>query len=259
MTHVKAQAMDQTANQTVLVHEAAGIMRIHLNRPEKKNALTQAMYHTMNQALLAANTRTDEIAAVLITGAGETFCAGNDLADFLRQEELTATAPVFQFLTTLATIQVPVVAAVQGHAIGIGTTLLLHCDLVYAADNAQFALPFVNLGLVPEAASSQLLPLLCGHVKAAELLLLGEPFSAARAEQLNVVNQVLPASELEKRVEEVIQALAVQPKASLREAKRLLKTPIQPVPERIALELKSFLALLASPATQARIAAIKNK
>jgi len=238
----------------VIVSEQGGVMRIHLNRPEKKNALTQHMYQTMNDALLDAHAREDDIAAVLITGAGDVFCAGNDLGDFLRHGEMNANSPVFQFLTTISSVHVPVVAAVQGPAVGIGTTLLLHCDLVYAADTARFVMPFVDMGLVPEAASSQLIPLLCGHVKAAELLLLGETIDSHKAEQFNLLNKVVPLKDLERTVNEVMQALAAKPRASLRLSKKLLKTPIQPVQERIALELKDFLQVLASPATQALIA-----
>ncbi len=236
------------------VSEENGVLRIHLNRPAKKNALTQQMYQTMNDALLDANARADDIAAVLISGAGDVFCAGNDLADFLRHGEMNADSPVFQFLATISSVHVPIVAAVQGPAVGIGTTLLLHCDLVYAADTARFVMPFVDMGLVPEAASSQLLPLLCGHVKASELLLLGETIDGHKAEQLNMVNQVVPLAELEQTVAAIMQTLAAKPRASLRLSKKLLKTPLQPVSERIALELKDFLKVLASPATQAIIA-----
>ncbi len=238
----------------VMVSEEQGIMRIHLNRPDKKNALTQQMYQTINDALVDANAREDDIAAVLITAGGDVFCAGNDLGDFLRHGEMNAQSPVFQFLATVSSIQVPVVAAVQGPAVGIGTTLLLHCDLVYAADTARFVMPFVDMGLVPEAASSQLLPLLCGHVKASELLLLGETVDAQQAVQLNLVNKVVALGALESTVNQVMQALAAKPRSSLRLSKKLLKTPMQPVQERIALELKDFVKLLASPATQALIA-----
>lgn len=236
------------------VSEENGVLRIHLNRPAKKNALTQQMYQAMNDALLDANAREDDIAAVLITAAGDVFCAGNDLADFLRHGEMNANSPVFQFLATISSVHVPIVAAVQGPAVGIGTTLLLHCDLVYAADTARFVMPFVDMGLVPEAGSSQLLPLLCGHVKASELLLLGETIDGHKAEQFNIVNKVMPLPELEPAVAAVMQALAAKPRASLRLSKKLLKTPLQPVPDRIALELKDFLKVLASPATQKIIA-----
>jgi|SRR5690554_1383696 len=247
--------MTADANNKVVVTEENSVLRIHLNRPEKKNALTQQMYQVMNDALQDANAREGDIAAVLITGAGDVFCAGNDLGDFLRHGELNANSPVFQFLATISSVQVPIVAGVQGPAVGIGTTLLLHCDLVYAADTARFVMPFVDMGLVPEAASSQLLPLLCGHVKATELLMLGETIDGQQAQQLNIVNKVVALNELEATVNTVMANLASKPRASLRLTKKLLKTPQQPVTERIALELKDFLQVLSSPATQAIIAA----
>lgn len=238
----------------VQITEQEGFLRIHLNRPEKKNALTQDMYAQMTFALKDAETRSNDIAAVVISSAGDVFCAGNDLGDFLNHGELTLDSPVFQFLETISTLNVPVVAQVQGPAVGIGTTLLLHCDLVYASENSVFVMPFVDMGLVPEAASSQLLPLLCGHVKAAELLLLGETIDAAKAEQFNIINKVVSSQELETVVAGVAQSLASKPKQSLRLSKKLLKTPTEEVPKRIQRELKDFLRVLASEETQQIIA-----
>ncbi|RUO35372.1 enoyl-CoA hydratase-related protein [Aliidiomarina sanyensis] len=239
-----------------LVHvtEHERIIRIHLNRPAKKNALTQDMYQTMTDTLRAANAR-DDIAAVVFTGEGDLFCAGNDLADFLRHGELKSDSPVFQFLETIASVDVTLVAGVQGAAIGIGTTLLLHCDLIYAAEGTTFVMPFVDMGLVPEAGSSQLVPLLCGHAKAAELLLLGAPFDAKKAYELNIINQVLPAAGLADHLNTVAAELAKKPLQSLRRSKRLLKAQPEPINERIQRELKDFLQVLASPETQAIIAA----
>lgn len=239
----------------VVISEAQGIVHIHLNRPEKRNALTQAMYQEMTDALKSADAREQEVAAVLITGAGDLFCAGNDLGDFLRHGELKPDSPVFQFLTVISSITVPVVAGVQGAAVGIGTTLLLHCDLVYAAEGTQFVMPFVDMGLVPEAASSQLVPLLCGHAKASELLLLGATIDADKAERYNLINKVVSPSELEPTLKQVMAELSRKPKRSLRLSKKLLKTPLQPVQERIQLELKDFLQVLASEETQAIISA----
>lgn len=240
-------------SEHVIVTEADKILTVHLNRPEKKNALTQEMYAVMTQALRDANDR-DDIAAVVFSGAGDLFCAGNDLGDFLRHGELKADSPVFQFLTTIATVDVTVVAAVQGAAVGIGTTLLLHCDLVYAAEGTKFVMPFVDMGLVPEAGSSQLLPALCGHLKAAELLLLAETIDAHKAYEFNLVNQVVPAAELAATVADVSARLAAKPVRSLRLSKKLMKVQPEGVPERIQRELKDFLTVLASPETQAIIA-----
>lgn len=240
-------------SEHVIVTEANKILTVQLNRPEKKNALTQEMYAVMTQALRDANGRED-IAAVVFSGAGDLFCAGNDLGDFLRHGELKADSPVFQFLNTIATVDVTVVAAVQGAAVGIGTTLLLHCDLVYAAEGTKFVMPFVDMGLVPEAGSSQLLPALCGHLKAAELLLLAETIDAQQAYEFNMVNQVVPAAELAATVADVSARLAAKPVRSLRLSKKLMKVQPEGVPERIQRELKDFLTVLASPETQAIIA-----
>ncbi|RUO22061.1 enoyl-CoA hydratase-related protein [Aliidiomarina haloalkalitolerans] len=241
-------------SEHVIVTEANKILTVQLNRPEKRNALTQAMYATMTQALQDANAR-DDIAAVVFSGAGDLFCAGNDLGDFLRHGELKPDSPVFQFLQTISTVDVTVVAAVQGAAVGIGTTLLLHCDLVYAAEGTKFVMPFVDMGLVPEAASSQLLPALCGHLKAAELLLLAETIDAQKAYEFNMVNQVVPASELAATIADVSARLAAKPVRSLRLSKKLMKVQPEAVPARIQRELKYFLTVLASAETQQIIAA----
>ncbi|MCH8501463.1 MAG: enoyl-CoA hydratase/isomerase family protein [Aliidiomarina sp.] len=241
-------------SEHVIVTEANKILTVQLNRPEKKNALTQEMYAVMTQALIDANRR-DDIAAVVFTGAGDLFCAGNDLGDFLRHGELKADSPVFQFLNTIATVDVTVVAAVQGAAVGIGTTLLLHCDLVYAAEGTQFVMPFVDMGLVPEAGSSQLLPALCGHLKAAELLLLADTIDAQKAYEFNMVNQVVPGDELAATIADVGARLAAKPVRSLRLSKKLMKVQPEAVPARIQRELKDFLTVLASEETQAIIAA----
>ncbi|MCL5255552.1 MAG: enoyl-CoA hydratase-related protein [Gammaproteobacteria bacterium] len=240
-------------SEHVIVTEANKILTVQLNRPEKKNALTQDMYAVMTQALRDANSR-DDIAAVVFSGAGDLFCAGNDLGDFLRHGELKADSPVFQFLNTIATVDVTVVAAVQGAAVGIGTTLLLHCDLVYAAEGTKFVMPFVDMGLVPEAGSSQLLPALCGHLKAAELLLLAETIDAQQAYEFNMVNQVVAGDELAATVADVSARLAAKPVRSLRLSKKLMKVQPEGVPERIQRELKDFLTVLASAETQAIIA-----
>ncbi|WP_194755283.1 enoyl-CoA hydratase-related protein [Aliidiomarina indica] len=241
-------------HEFVSVYEQDKVIRIHLNRPAKKNALTQDMYQVMTDALRNANER-DDIAAVVISGEGDLFCAGNDLGDFLRHGELKSDSPVFQFLSTISQVDVTVVAAVQGAAIGIGTTLLLHCDLIYAAEGTTFVMPFVDMGLVPEAGSSQLIPLLCGHAKAAELLLLGAPFDAKKAYELNIVNQVVPGSELLSTVEHVASELAKKPIQSLRLSKKLLKAQPEAINDRIQRELKDFLVVLASDETQQIIAA----
>src|SRR5271169_2058392 len=176
-------------SEPVLVSCAQGVCEVRLNRPEKRNAITFAMYEALTQALLAAQADA-QVRAVLLSGAGAGFCAGNDLHDFLNSN-FTSSHPVMGLLRTLATFKKPLLAAVHGQTVGIGVTMLLHCDLVVAAQTTQFSMPFVSLGLVPEAASSLLLPRLIGPQRAAERLLLGEPFDAATAYTLGLVNRVV--------------------------------------------------------------------
>ena len=206
----------------ILIDSQAGILRIQMNRPDKKNALTRAMYRTMADALIQAD-EDDSVRVVLITGTEDCFCAGNDLTDFRNASMPGQKHPPNPFIPALSRAKKPVVAAVTGVAIGIGTTMLLHCDLVYAGANARFHLPFVNLGLCPEFGSSVLLPLLMGHQRAAELLLLGEPFSAETAREVGIVNMVCPDEELLKTALEKARQLAAQPSASVRLTKALMK------------------------------------
>lgn len=243
-----------TSTPHVVTRRDGAILRLQLNRPEKKNALTQDMYQALLDGLNEAEAD-ESIHAVVFSGAGDTFCAGNDLGDFLRHGELTPQAPVFQLLKRLPQLTVPLVASVQGMAIGIGTTLLLHCDLIYAAEDAVFALPFVDLALVPEAGSSLLLPQTVGYPKAAELLLLGEPFGAAKAQQMGLLNDVVANADLDKRVEAVLQALANKPPQALRHSKQLLKAPQETTGARIERELEVFMKALASDEAQKVIAA----
>jgi enoyl-CoA hydratase/carnithine racemase len=199
-----------------------GIFHIEIARPEKKNALTAAMYQAMANALDSADAD-PAVRVILISGAGGNFTAGNDLADFLATPPMDENAPVFRFIKGFANLQKPFVAAVEGVAIGVGTTMLLHCDLVYAGTAARFALPFANLGLTPEAASSLLLPLRAGHAKAAEMLMLGEVFSAQTALDIGIVNAVLPDGQVLDHALERCRKLTTQPATSLRLTKQLMK------------------------------------
>lgn len=223
----------------------AGVMTLRFNRPEKKNALLTGMYADAASALRDAAGRGD-IQVVVITGTGDSFTAGNDLKDFLANPP-APDAPVFAFMQTLASFPKPVVAAVNGLAIGIGTTLLLHCDLAYAVPGAVFQLPFVNLAVVPEFASSLLLPRLVGHVRAAELLLLGEVFTAARASELGLINAVIEADMLMPTAGAKAAALAAKPPAALRQTKALLRGDGRDVAACIETEAKAFAVRLASP------------
>jgi enoyl-CoA hydratase/carnithine racemase len=211
----------------ILTSKAGGILKIEFNRPERKNAITGVMYQTMADALVDAESD-PAVRAILITGKPEIFTAGNDLDDFMKNsapvEGVPADArPVFQFMRALSGSTKPVVAAVSGAAVGIGTTLLMHCDLVYAADNAKFSMPFAQLGLCPEFASSLLLPQLAGYPRAAEKLLLGEAFLAPEALQMGLVSKVLPVDELLGFAESQAAKLVALPAASIRATKALMK------------------------------------
>lgn len=205
----------------VLVDIREGIMRIQLNRPEKKNALTFAMYQTMADALIRAD-EDHEIRVVFLSGTGNCFCAGNDLVDFknISQGKERLRNP---FVPAISQAKKPIVAAVSGVAIGIGTTMLLHCDLVLAGSNAVFHLPFVNLGLCPELGSSFLLPLLAGYQRAAEILLLGQPFNAQTAREIGLVNWICPEEELMGTTLEKARQIAAQPAGSVSVTKALIK------------------------------------
>jgi enoyl-CoA hydratase/carnithine racemase len=207
----------------ILTSKANGILTITFNRPSKKNAITAAMYQIIADALMDAKSDTD-VRVILITGTQEIFTAGNDLDDFLQNPPQSTDSPVYQFIQSLIHTTKPVVAAVAGPAVGIGTTLLLHCDLVYAADNARFSMPFAQLGLCPEFASSLVLPQIAGYQRAAEKLMLGEAFPAQEAYAMGFVNKVLPIAELLAFARAQAAKLAALPTSSLRATKRLMKS-----------------------------------
>jgi enoyl-CoA hydratase/carnithine racemase len=221
----------------VVTETSGGVLTLRFNRPDKKNALLSAMYAGAAAALSAA-ARDPAVRVVVITGSADSFTAGNDLKDFLENPPKDEHAPVFKFMRALATFPKPAIAAVNGLAIGIGVTLLLHCDLVYAVPGAKFQLPFVNIAIVPEFASSLLLPRLVGQARAAELLLLGEMFTAPRALELGLINGVVEADALMATVMEKAKALAAKAPAAVRHAKALLRTPGHEIADRVALENK---------------------
>lgn len=205
-----------------------GVATIEIARPEKKNALTADMYTAMAQAL--ADAKADgSVRAVLITGQPGIFTSGNDIEDFMSrppgQGSDSAEAPVFRFMKALVDCDKPVVAAVTGAAIGVGTTLLLHCDFVYVSDEARLAMPFVGLGLVPEYASSLLVPQLMGPRRAAEKLLLGDPFTGEQAVECGIANAVLPAGEVMAHARRVAERFNHLPPGAVRDAKRLMRAP----------------------------------
>ncbi len=246
--------MDGTPEYIITSRER-GILKIGIQRPEKLNALTLAMYDAMSEALDAA-ADDPQIRVVVIHGSEKCFSSGNDLHDFTHHPPAGEDSPVFRFLRTLSRIEKPVVAMVSGPAIGIGTTLLLHCDLVYADDTVKLKLPFVNLGLCPEAASSYLLPKLVGYLQAAEMLLLGETIDADRALQLGLVNAIFPAAELSDRVLEKARRLAAQPPESVCLTKALLKeNHSRVVAEVMSKEGELFIARLAKEEAREAISA----
>jgi enoyl-CoA hydratase/carnithine racemase len=205
-----------------------GVATIEIARPEKKNALTVAMYQAMADALNAAR-EDGAVRAVLITGQPGIFTSGNDVEDFLTrppgQGSDSMDSPVFRFMRALLDCDKPVVAAVTGAAIGIGTTLLLHCDFVYVSDEARLAMPFVGLGLVPEFASSLVVPQLMGHRRAAEKLLLGDPFTPEQAVECGIASAVLPAGEVVAHARRIAERFNALPPGAVREAKQLMRAP----------------------------------
>ncbi|SHH95193.1 enoyl-CoA hydratase [Ferrimonas marina] len=206
----------------VLCHRHGGVMVLTLNRQNKRNALTQNMYAVLVQHLEQAESD-PEVRAVLFQGSAECFCAGNDLNDFLALDQVNEQTPVLRFVRQLPKMTKPLLAAVAGPAVGIGTTLLLHCDLVYATADARLQLPFVNLGIVPEAGSSLLLPLHVGRQRASELLLLGQPFSGQQAADWGMINAIVPAEELLELAMSRAQALAAQPPKAMISTLALLR------------------------------------
>ena len=236
------------------------VRRITINRPEKKNALTAEMYEDLSDALEKAESA-PEVRVMLLHGAGEAFTAGNDLVDFLQKpwkgQDLP---PAVRFIRAVVDAKKPIVAAVHGATVGIGTTILLHCDLVYAAENTKFLMPFINLGIVPEAGSTVLLPLLMGHQRAAELLMLAVPFTAQRAYELGLVNAVVPLGDLLPTAANAAQKLAEKPPAALRTCKELLRRTYKAEVDRaIQEEVAIISGLLDSPESREALSAFAEK
>ena len=243
----------------ILVHTEAGVCTLTFNRPDKKNSITAAMYSAMADALQAAQDDA-QVRCFVFQGNEAIFSAGNDIADFLNNPPATTDSPVFRFLRGLAQFPKPLIAAVCGPAVGIGTTLLFHCDLVYAGDNAAFSMPFVNLGLCPEAASSLLVPQMLGYHRAAEALLLGEPFMAEAALEVGLVNRVLPPLEVAGYAQTVARKMAAKPITSLIETKRLMKQgQLKQVMAVMAEEGVSFGRMLGEPAAKEAFGAFMER
>jgi enoyl-CoA hydratase/carnithine racemase len=250
--------MEIEMSENVRVEIVDGVCTVTIARPEKKNSLTQAMYAGLADAIERAESERS-VGCLLLTGAGGVFCAGNDIADFRAPrpaESRDAPSPSRRFYFGLTNFAKPIVAAVPGLAIGIGCTMLLHADIVYAASEARFRLPFVDLGLVPELGASMLLPWLMGKHRAAELLLLADFFDAATAERLGFVNRILPQAELLPQATATARALARKPQEALRLTKKLLRPDMKPLLERMEEERELLVERLRAPETQAIMAGV---
>ena len=246
-------------SQAIVTRVEAGVSTISFNRLERKNSITGPMYAALAEALSAA--ATDPLIRVAVLQGHETvFSAGNDVGDFAKTSTTDSESPAFPFMRALAVFPKPLLAAVCGPAVGIGTTMLLHCDIVYAGDNAAFTMPFVNLGLCPDAASSLLLPQLLGYHRAAEALLFGEPLTADAALEAGLVNKVLPASQVNAYAQAQAVKLAAKPISSLVEIKRLMKRGQQAaVLQRMDDEGSIFRRMLVEPAAKEAFSAFLQK
>lgn len=243
----------------ILTHLDAGVLSLTIHRLDRKNSITAAMYAAMADVLAAAVSDA-AVRVVVIQGHETIFSAGNDIGDFLNKPPSTQDSPVFRFLRGISCFPKPLIAAVCGPAVGIGTTLLLHCDLIYAGDNAVFSMPFVNLGLCPEAASSLLVPQLMGYPRAAEALLLGEPFTAETALEIGLINRIVPPAEVNALAQQQARKLAMKPMSSVIETKRLMKMGMSPaVAERMGEEGASFGRMLSEPAAREAFTAFMQK
>lgn len=244
----------------VQIRREGEVQVIRLNRPDKKNALTGAMYDSVVQALKGAE-KDDAIAVSIVTGTGGVFSAGNDITDFVkRATDLGRPGGASGFIQTLPTLEKPLIAAVDGLAIGVGVTMLFHCDLVYASPRASFRTPFLDLGLVMEAGSSWLAPEIMGHQKAFELLCLGEPFDAESGLAAGFVNRVVPSDQLEAEAMKAAQRLAAKPRAALIAAKRLMKARVKDrALEQMGREAVLFAQLMQGPEAREAFAAFLEK
>jgi enoyl-CoA hydratase/carnithine racemase len=241
------------SDQDIAITRAGALLHLRFNRPGKRNAITVAMYAALADALTAAET--DGTVAVIFSGEGAGFCAGNDLADFVaNRPDDTEEAPVHRFLRAIATSTRILIAAVHGKAIGVGTTMLLHCDFVVAEQGAELRMPFTDLALVPEAASSLLVPALIGHQRAASLLMLGDPLDAAQAHALGFVNEVVAPGAGLQAAEAIATRLLAKPQSAILATKRLMKSATRDVAGRMAEEGAAFSAQLRTPELAAIVA-----
>src|SRR3984885_4558846 len=224
----------------IVTERSGSILRVELNRPAKRNAMTSRMYITL-ASIFGDAAKDERIHAVLWHGAGDSFCAGNDIGDFLKNPPGPGDSPQAQLMNAFIELDKPLVAAVQGAAIGGGTTMLMHCDFVYAGESAKFQMPFINLALVPEFGSSCSIPARIGHIRAAELILLGLPFGAKRAADLGLVTQVVPDQNLLATATEIARKLVAEPAGAQQASKRLMKRAFrEQIKTAIKAEMEEF-------------------
>jgi enoyl-CoA hydratase/carnithine racemase len=243
----------------IVTERSESMLRVELNRPAKRNAMTSSMYATLAEAFLDA-ARDERTRVVLWHAAGDSFCAGNDLEDFLKNPPGPGDSPQAQLMNALVDFDKPIVVAVQGAAIGGGTTMLTHCDFVYAGENAKFSMPFTDLAVVPEFGSSCSVPASIGHIRAAELILLGLPFDAKRAAKLGLVTQVVPDQNLLATATQTARKLAAKPAGALQASKRLMKSPFRDqVKAAMKFENKEFSVQVRSDDAKEAFAAFLEK
>jgi enoyl-CoA hydratase/carnithine racemase len=243
----------------IVTERSGSILRVQVNRPEKKNAMTLSMYATLADQLNEA-AKDDQIRVVLLHGAGDSFSAGNDLEDFMKHPVGAGDSPQAQLIHALIHFGKPLIAAVHGWAVGFGTTVLTHCDFVYAGESTKFQMPFINLALVPEFGSSYSLPAQIGYLHAAELILLGQPFDAGRAANLGFVTRVVPDQDLLATATETAQKLVEKPAGALRACKRLMKrSSYEPLEQAAKVENEEYATRLHSADTREAITAFFEK
>ena len=243
----------------IVTERSGSILRVELNRPAKKNAMTASMYVTLADLFNGA-AKDEGIRVVLWHGAGDSFCAGNDVGDFLKNPPGPGDSPQARLMNALADFNKPLIAAVRGAAVGGGTTMLTHCDFVYAGESAKFQMPFVNLALVPEFGSTWSVPARIGHIRAAELILLGLPFDAKRAEDLGLVTQVVPDQNVLARATETAQTLAAKPAGALQACKRLMKrSSREQIKKAMEIENEEFSARVNSADAKEAFSALLEK
>jgi enoyl-CoA hydratase/carnithine racemase len=243
----------------IITERSGSVLRVQLNRPEKKNAMTSSMYVTLADVFNDA-AKDERVGVVLWHGAGDSFCAGNDIADFLHNPPVPGQLPQARLMDAFIAFEKPIVVAVQGAAIGGGTTMLTHCDFVYAGESAKFQMPFINLALVPEFGTSFSMPARVGHLRAAELIMLGEPFTAARAAELGLVTRVVPDRDLLATATATAQKLAAKPSGALRACKRLIKrSSIDQLREAVKIENQEYVERVPSAEAKEAFSAFLEK